>query len=270
MTFPPRPALQYVAIGVYVVLLAGVFLFPSVPLPSWPGGTVAWNMYATVHGVCAQMHNTMIGGMQLPLCARNTGIYGAMTISLLAMWALGRIRTRTFPPVWMTILLLIPVLIMAIDGLNSLFVDLEMQSLYTPRNQLRTLTGAMAGIAIAPFFVPLFNRVLRINPKETPVMANAVDLIVLWGLAFCFSMLVIIGPSWSYWPISIISWLGIVGILLISNGFAVAVAFGYDQRVAHVRELAAPVLVATAITIAELGLMSWLRFGFEMNGLFPS
>ena len=93
MNFPPRPSLQYVAIGVYVMLLAGVFLFPSVPIPSWPGGSVSWNMYATVHGVCAQMHNTTIGGMQLPLCARNTGIYGAMTISLLAMWALGRIRT---------------------------------------------------------------------------------------------------------------------------------------------------------------------------------
>jgi len=268
MNFPPRPSLQYVAIGVYVMLLAGVFLFPSVPIPSWPGGSVSWNMYATVHGVCAQMHNTTIGGMQLPLCARNTGIYGAMTISLLAMWALGRIRTTNFPPLWMTITLLIPVVIVAVDGLNSLFVDLSYASLYPPRNQLRTLTGAMAGIAIAPFFVPLFNRVLRRNGTPSPVMANAVDLLVLWGLAFCFSMLVVIGPSWSFWPIAIVSWLGIVGILLISNGFAVAVAFGYDQRVTHVRELAAPVLVATAITIAELALMSWLRFGFELNGFF--
>jgi len=268
MNFPPRPSLQYVAIGVYVMLLAGVFLFPSVPIPSWPGGTVSWNMYATVHGVCAQMHNTTIGGMQLPLCARNTGIYGAMTISLLAMWALGRIRTTNFPPLWMTITLLIPVVIVAVDGLNSLFVDLSYASLYPPRNQLRTLTGAMAGIAIAPFFVPLFNRVLRRNGTPSPVMANAIDLLVLWGLAFCFSMLVVIGPSWSFWPIAIVSWLGIVGILLISNGFAVAVAFGYDQRVTHVRELAAPVLVATAITIAELALMSWLRFGFELNGFF--
>ena len=268
MNFPPRPSLQYVAIGVYVMLLAGVFLFPSVPIPSWPGGSVSWNMYATVHGVCAQMHNTTIGGMQLPLCARNTGIYGAMTISLLAMWALGRIRTTNFPPLWMTITLLIPVVIVAVDGLNSLFVDLSYASLYPPRNQLRTLTGAMAGIAIAPFFVPLFNRVLRRNGTPSPVMANAIDLLVLWGLAFCFSMLVVIGPSWSFWPIAIVSWLGIVGILLISNGFAVAVAFGYDQRVTHVRELAAPVLVATAITIAELALMSWLRFGFELNGFF--
>lgn len=268
MSFPPRPSLLYFAIGVYTVLLAAVFFYPSVPLPSWPGGSVSWNMYASVHGVCAQMHNTMIGGMQLPLCARNTGIYGAMTISLLAMWALGRIRTTNFPPLWMTIALLIPVVIVAIDGLNSLFVDLNYSSLYTPRNQLRTLTGAMAGIAIAPFFVPLFNRVLRSNGKPSPVMANVVDLIVLWGLAFCFSMLVVIGPSWAYWPIAIVSWLGIVGILLISNSFAVAVAFGYDQRVTHVRELAAPVLVATAITVAELGLMSWLRFGFEVNGFF--
>ena len=268
MNFPPRPSLQYVAIGVYVMLLAGVFLFPSVPIPSWPGGSVSWNMYATVHGVCAQMHNTTIGGMQLPLCARNTGIYGAMTISLLAMWALGRIRTTHFPPLWMTITLLIPVVIVAVDGLNSLFVDLNYPSLYPPRNQLRTLTGAMAGIAIAPFFVPLFNRVLRRNGTPSPVMANAIDLIVLWGLAFCFSMLVVIGPAWSFWPIAVVSWVGIVGILLISNSFAVAVAFGYDQRVAHIRELAAPVLVATVITIAELALMSWLRFGFELNGFF--
>lgn len=268
MSLQPRPRLQYVAIGIYVVLLAAVFLWPSTPLPNWPGGSVSWNMYAAVHGVCAQTHNTMIGGMQLPLCARNTGIYGAMTISLLAMWALGRIRTTNFPPLWLTLTLLTPVLVVTVDGLNSLAADLGYQPLYTPMNQLRTLTGSMAGIAIAPFFVPLFNRVLRKNGKPSPVMANAIDLVVLWGLAFCYSMLVIIGPSWSFWPIAVISWLGIVGILVISNSFAVAVAFGYDQRIAHVRELALPVLIATAVTLAELGVMSWLRFGFEVNGFF--
>ena len=261
MSFTPRPRLHYIAIGIYIVLIAAVFLWPTTPLPSWPGSSVSWNMYAAVHGVCAQTHNTMIGGLQLPLCARNTGIYGAMTISLLAMWALGRIRTTNFPPLWMSIVLLVPVFVMAVDGFNSLAADLGYQPLYTPKNQLRTLTGSMAGIAIAPFFVPLFNRVLRKNGTPSPVMANVIDLIVLWGLA-------IIGPSWAFWPIAVISWLGIVGILVISNSFAVAVAFGYDQRVTHIRELALPVLVATVVTIAELGVMSWLRFGFEMNGFF--
>jgi hypothetical protein len=87
------------------------------------------------------------------------------------------------------------------------------------------------------------------------------------GTRIGYAALTIIEQSWIYLPIAIISWVGIVGILLISNTFAVAVAAGYDQRrISHLVQLVKPFLIATVITVTELGIMAWLRFGFEASG----
>src|ERR671922_2562992 len=58
--------------------LVGVLLLALV---AWPGTPLNWKMYAVVHGVCAQIHNVDVGGLQLPLCARNTGIYSSFLIT---------------------------------------------------------------------------------------------------------------------------------------------------------------------------------------------
>lgn len=255
---------HYLTIGIYTSFIAAVIFWPTIPLPAWPGDRVAWNMYATVHGVCAQVHNTTIAGYQLPLCARNTGIYGAMTLSMLILLALGRHRYALYGSKWLLGALAFPTLFLAIDGFNSLFKDLSWPYLYEPHNALRTLTGAFAGIAVAVFFVPTLNRVLRTNPVIQPVITQPRELLIWWGSAALYTLLVVWGPSLIYWPIAILSWIGIIGILLISNTFAVAVAAGYDQtRVKHLADLVKPFLVATIITAVELGAMSWLRFGFE-------
>jgi uncharacterized membrane protein len=257
---------QGIAIGIYVGFLGSILFWPSLPLPTWPGSTVAWNMYASVHGVCAQVHNITVAGEQLPLCARNTGIYGAMTLSLLTMIALGRFRVNQLPNRWVMLLLATPVGIMAVDGFNSMFVDLGWQPLYQPQNWLRTLTGAFAGIAVAPFFVALFNNILRTNAVSARTIRHVGEVLLLWAIAGAYAALVIIGPAWAYWPISVISWVGLIGILLFSNVFAVAVAMGYDQKISHVTDLAKPMVIASIITAIELGGMAWLRFGFESNG----
>lgn len=257
----------WLAIGVYSGILAGILFWPSLPLPSWPSSHIAWNMYASVHGVCAQMHNTTIAGQQLPLCARNTGIYGAMTLSMLVMLIAGRHRYTQYGAKVYTILLLVPIVFLGIDGLNSLSVDIGLTPLYQPQNWLRMVTGSLAGIAIAPFFIPTLNRVLRNNGSNHAIIGRWWELVGLWAIALGYAALTIAGPSWVYWPIAIISWVGIVGILLISNTFAVAVAAGYDQRkISHLAELVKPFLVATLITAIELGIMAWLRFGFEASG----
>lgn len=257
---------QGIAVGLYVGFLGSIFFWPSIPLPSWPGSPVAWNMYASVHGVCAQVHNINIAGAQLPLCARNTGIYGAMTLSLLTMIAFGRFHATKLPSRLSMLLLATPVGIMAVDGFNSMFVDLGWQPLYQPQNWLRTITGSFAGIAVAPFFVALFNNVLRTNGVPTRTIRHIGEIFLLWIIAGIYAAIVISGPAWAYWPISIISWVGLIGILLFSNSFAVAVALGYDQKINHITDLAKPMVIASIITAIELGGMAWLRFGFESNG----
>lgn len=256
----------FAAIGLYTVIIGAIIAWPSQPLPEWPSNRIAWNMYASVHGVCAQVHNSGIAGQQLPLCARNTGIYGALTLSFAAVILAGHGRRSHFPPLWQLIALLLPVLVMAVDGFNSLFVDLGWQPLYQPQNWLRTLTGAFAGISAAPLFIPVFNKVLCAVCDKRPIIAHPLWIPALWGIAALFAWATHSDLAWVYWPVAITSWLGIIGILLISNTFAVAVALGYDHSVSRLWQLARPLIFGTLITSAELAAMAWLRFGFESNG----
>src|SRR5258707_11244949 len=67
-------------------------------LIAWPGMPLDRKMYSVVHGVCAQIHNVQVGGLNLPLCARNTGIYSSFLITGLYLLALGRHRAAKLPP----------------------------------------------------------------------------------------------------------------------------------------------------------------------------
>src|SRR5919202_4199308 len=124
---------RYAFIGLAGALLLGLL--------AWPGMPLEWKLFAVVHGVCAQAHTVDMAGLRLPLCARNTGIYSGFLVSTLYLLGLGRARAAKLPPWPILITLLLFVAIMAVDGFNSVLVDMFMPHLYTPRNELRTLTG---------------------------------------------------------------------------------------------------------------------------------
>ncbi len=105
---------RYAFIGLAGALLLGLL--------AWPGMPLEWKMYAVVHGVCAQAHNVDMAGLQLPLCARNTGIYSGFLVTVLFLLALGRSRAAKLPPVAVTVLLVVFVVLMAIDATIRSFV----------------------------------------------------------------------------------------------------------------------------------------------------
>jgi uncharacterized membrane protein len=147
---------RFAFIGLLGAILAGMLL--------WPGTPLNWKMYAAVHGVCAQVHNVSLGGEQLPLCARNTGIYSGFLLTFIYLLLLGRERAAKLPPPAIVVALALLVVVMAVDGFNSLFVDLFLPHLYTPRNELRTLTGLGMGVSLAVAILLVLNLSLRRDP----------------------------------------------------------------------------------------------------------
>lgn len=248
----------------FVGMSAGLLL----ALVAWPGAPLSWKLYAVVHGVCAQVHNVDVGGVQLPLCARNTGIYSSFLITTLYLLALGRGRAARIPPLPVTIALGLFVVIMAVDGFNSLLRDLFLAHLYTPRNELRTLTGIGLGVALAVTIMLIMNMSLRKDPDtEQRVIGGWLEL----GGALLVNLLVLaaiygdVGAL--YWPIAASAWLGLVGILFSVNLLVVALAMRYEGAVTHLAQLARPATVALLVTLLMLGSMSWARFWLEANGL---
>jgi len=251
---------RYALFGMAGVLLLGLL--------AWPGMPLEWKMYAVVHGVCAQAHTVDMAGMRLPLCARNTGIYSGFLVTVLYLLALGRARAAKLPPWPISIALVAFVAIMAVDGFNSLLVDLFMPHLYTPRNELRTLTGIGMGVAMAVLIFLMFNMSLRQNPNtDQRILGNWLEL----GGALLLNLLVLAalyGNVWlMFWPIAFSAWLGITGILYGINLLLTALFMGYEGKITRMIQLAKPATFALVFTLIELGAMSGARFWLEAQGL---
>jgi uncharacterized membrane protein len=237
----------------------------------WPGTPLNWKMYAAVHGVCAQVHNVSLGGEQLPLCARNTGIYSGFLLTFIYLLLLGRERAAKLPPPAIVVALVALVVVMAVDGFNSLFVDLFLPHLYTPRNELRTLTGLGMGVSLAVAILLVLNLSLRRDPDmDQPVIGNWRELGGALLLGFLVHAAIYGNVAITYWPIAIVAWTGIVGILFAVNLLIVALVMNYEGRVTRVVELARPATVALVVTAIMLGVMAWGRFWLEGQGLIVS
>ena len=233
-----------------------------------PGLSVDQKMYAVVHGVCAQQHNITLGGLQLPMCARNTGVYASVTITLLFLLFRGRSRAGHIPPISVTVTLIGFVLAMAVDGFNSAFLDMGLPHLYTPRNDLRTLTGLGMGVALAVFMLLIMNVALRKNVDDNqPVLSGWGELGAVLLLNFGVLVALYGNLSWLYWPIAIIAWVGITGQLYIVNILMVALLMGYEGKVTDWRQLARPGTIALGTTLLMLFALAAGRFWMEAHGM---
>ena len=251
---------RYAFTGLVGALLLGLIAWPGVPLDR--------KMYSVVHGVCAQIHNVQVGGLDLPLCARNTGIYSSFLITGLYLLALGRHRAAKLPSWPITIVLILFVAIMAMDGLNSMMVDLFMPHLYTPQNWIRTLTGIGMGISIAAIMLLILNVSLRRDAdNQQRIIGSWLEL----GGALLINGLVWVAIYGNlgimYWPVAVVAWLGITGVLYCVNLLLTALFMRYEGMVTQVVQLAKPASFALVFTLIELGALSAARFWLETQGL---
>lgn len=251
---------RYAFLAFSGVLLVALLFTPGTPLE--------WKMYAVVHGVCAQEHHILLGGMTFPLCARNSGIYISFLLTTIYLWVIGRARAGRLPPLAISLALVAFVGIMGVDGFNSLFVDLGLPHLYTPDNLLRTLTGMGMGVSIAVVVHLVLNLSLR---KDVDDRMRALNN---WGelggiLLINFLILAAIygNLDFMFWPLAFIAFLGIIGVLYIVSLLLTSLVMGYEGKVTSLLQLARPATVALIPTLIILGALSWLRYWLEGQGL---
>ena len=249
-------------------LFAGLFGVLLLALVFWPGAPLEWKLYAVVHGVCAQQHNIILGGAQFPICARNSGIYISFLLTLAYLYTIGRGRAGGLPPWPLGVALLAFVAIMGVDGFNSLFVDLGQPHLYTPDNFFRTLTGMGLGVSIGVMLLLVFNRVLRKDVDENqPVIKSWWELAGILVLNLLVVAAIYGNLSVLYWPLAFSAFFGITGVLYLISLLLTSLLMGYEGRVTHLNQLARPAAVAFFPTLLILGLMAWLRFWLEGQGV---
>ena len=210
------------------------------------------------YGLCHQLPQRSFfgGGVQVPVCARDTGIYFGVLVSLAVISALHRgSRPREMPSRagWIAIALMIGA--MALDG------GTEYAGLRTTTNELRLITGLLAGFAIGALLTPMINdelwktgsreRVLN-TPWRLAIWLAAVPVsyaVVYWGLPF-------LGIGY---PILVA--VAIVATLTAVNLVLVCMLPPFERKADRLLRTWPPILVACAVAWLEIWLAGLLRTG---------
>ncbi len=252
---------------IFLGLLGGLL----VALVAWPGVPLSWKMYSVVHGVCAQIHNVDVGGIQLPLCARNTGIYASFSSTIIFLLLRGRGRASKLPQLPITVLLVLLAAVMGVDGLNSMARDMLLPHMYTPMNWLRTLTGIGLGTGVAVIVLMIFNLALRRDVQsEQRIIDGWGEFAAVIGCNLLVAIAIYANIAASYWIVATLAWGGIVGVLFVVMLLLTGLLMGYEGQVMRVGQLARPATVALLLTLVILGAMGFGRFYLESQGLMLS
>lgn len=250
-----RPWL-YALAGCVLFMIGGLLLLPGVPLDQ--------KLTSVMSGICGQTNNLFLGGLQLPICARCTGIYTTFLTTLAYIFLRGRSRAAALPPWHLGAVLVGFVVILGIDGLNSLSDDLTTLHVYQPQNVLRTLSGIGMGISAAVVLLLICNLSLRRNANnQQPILAGWGELLgLLVGnlllLAGLFGNLTLL-----YWPVAVLSMVGMLMAFYMINVIICSIMLGYGMRISRLSQLARPALFALFPTVGIISTFAFLRFWLE-------
>jgi len=179
-------------------------------------------------GICAQLptHTLRPGGVALPLCARNTGIYTGAALAFGVLRAQGRQRSMLPPPPHFIAFLLALVALMAVDGLNSVAADLALPHLYAPTNALRLATGLGAGLALALLLAPVIARARFGAADPRPPLVHLRDVLPCLGAAVPAYIVVRSVAPWTLYPVAFLSNAGLLAMLAGLNSIALSALAG--------------------------------------------
>lgn len=243
-----------------MVCLLAVAAFIALP------GAVDEKTQQALHGLCAQRpsHSYWLGDARLPFDARMTGIYGGSTISLVILALRGRLHAIARPG-WLEIGLLATFVgALAVDGTNSLLLDIGTWYPYEPRNEIRLVTGSLTGVSLAVTLCFLISATFwRAGRRDLAIVQSVRDIGALVASTLPFGLLVAFGPDWLYAPIAVFllgSAVLVVGILAM---VMTTIASRRDGSYRNVQELGVPAAFSVVLAIVAMAAIAGGRFWLE-------
>jgi uncharacterized membrane protein len=208
------------------------------------------------YGLCHQLPERSFfgGGVQVPVCARDTGIYFGVLISLAVIALLHkgeRPKLFTGTAGWVAIALMIGS--MALDG------GTEYAGLRGTTNELRLITGLLAGFAVGAIIAPMLNDELWVRGGQSRVLDTPRRLWI-WLAAVPVSYVTI------YWVLPLMGIVypvlvafAIVGTLTAVNMVMVCMLPKFDRQSMRLRDAWLAILIAAGVSFAEIWLAGLLR-----------
>ena len=245
-----------------LVILAFLLTFIAWLLNTPPGllGKADAIGYAVCHRI--EVRSFFMGEIQLPLCARCSGMYLGAVVGLVYQWLVG--RKRIGMPSWQIIVpISIFVLLFILDGLNSFFsLFANWQGLYQPNNVLRLLTGTGMGLAIAVALFPAFNATVWQRVDRRTALINFGSFLLMVVLAFGFSALVLSGYPVILYPLALISAAGVVVLLTLVYAMILLMVFKVENRYNQINQLIFVFIGGLTLSLIQIGALDFIRYVF--------
>jgi uncharacterized membrane protein len=153
-----------IALTAFVLSLFAIPYLESSPSTAETGSF----LFHAYRPMCHQLpqRSFFVFGAQMPVCARDVGIYAGMLLGALAFPFLFRMDGEKLLPLWVFIGAMVPI---GIDGgvqLVSGYFPLPIIGAYESNNMLRLATGLLMGVVMSLYAIPLLNSVWRGINKE--------------------------------------------------------------------------------------------------------
>jgi uncharacterized membrane protein len=211
------------------------------------------------YGLCHQLpeRSLFAGGWQLPVCARDTGIYAGFGLSLAVIAVLERHRRATELPVaWVLVLGAMGVLAMVIDGVTS-YVGIR-----STTNALRLATGLAAGWALPLVVVPMLNGQMWSSAQRARLLDGSRALIWLAAGIVANPFLLFAMPALGVvYPLAVSA--AIIVTLVAVNLVFVTLLPRFERAAAGIWQAVPQIALALALAVAELALAGALRAVLE-------
>ncbi len=262
----------------YLVIAAALLVFIGWFINTPPGllGKADAIAYAVCHRIGERSFH--IGSIQLPLCARCSGMYLGAVTGLVFQSIVGWKRLKI--PQW-SILALLVVFVGAfgIDGSNSYLYLLKQISpgilpnipnLYVPNNTLRLLTGSGMGLGIALMLFPAFNQTFWKTGVEKRAISSWKWFGLLLGIQIGFDLLVLTESPIVLYPLAVISTLGVWILLSMVYSMVWVMIMGQDNKFTKLGQLWLPLLAGLTVAMIQTAGIDALRFWLTGTwGAFP-
>ncbi len=273
---------RFGAASKYLVVVAAILVFTGWLLYTPPGflGKLDAIAYAVCHRIAERSFH--IGSVQLPLCARCTGMYLGAVTGLVFQSILGGKRSRV--PGWGIIAVLVVFLVaFGIDGANSYLYLLKqvrpgilphIPNIYIPNNTLRLLTGSGMGLGIAAMLFPAFNQSIWADHDDSHAGLSTWKAFgLLLFIQVVIDLLVLTQSPIVLYPVALISVLGVVLLLTMVYTIVWVMITGQENKYTKLRQLWLPILAGFTITMIQTFGIDMLRFwltgtwgGFPLGG----
>ena len=195
------------------------------------------------------------GGIQFPVCARDTGMYLGIIAGLIVLYLLYRREHRTeFPPLATLLILLVLMGTLAFDGVSSY------AGLRESNNMLRLATGMAGGFALAGMLYPIINDSILPNPQRKRVLdtPSAVG-IFLGALVAVFCVVNWLFPFLGI-AYALLSCASIIVVFMLLNMTLVCVVSSKrTNAVGSLRAAVVPALWGIVLSAIEIGLMAGIN-----------